>query len=428
MNTNLSPTKLKFQDFCQRASFFCAVSFIVFIPISTALMNIFIFFTFIFVLLSGSLKNSLIIAWKNPVSRSALILFLLLLVSLTWTIDSSEAVDILKKYNELWYIAVLLPVFNSNKRRNFGINAYLITMGVILIGVYLMYFNLISPIEYTFNERDHHFNIDGGFASHILTNILMAFAMFVSAQKIVFSKPILKIPYFIFFIFSTFYVLLISTGTSGQILAICLIILFIIQHTGIRSILIVPGILALVAIIAISSRPLYDKAYSSLQSNNSLQFIVAKAQERIYHATSHDYEGNNTRPRIYFNALKIIRVEPWIGSGVGSYGEALRRYQPEFHSVTTQGKKNAHNEYLMISAQLGIVGLILLLNLFYTQATYSDKLSNKEYKNIAQGLVMLIIIGCMGNSMLLDSREGHFWAFFTALLFSQLSFKESLSK
>ena len=82
----------------------------------------------------------------------------------------------------------------------------------------------------------------------------------------------------------------------------------------------------------------------------------------------------------------------------------------------------------MISVQLGLVGLILLLHLFYIQSTSSDKISNREYKNIAQGLVILIIIGCMGNSMLLDSREGHFWAFFSALLFSQLSIKETLAQ
>jgi hypothetical protein len=30
----------------------------------------------------------------------------------------------------------------------------------------------------------------------------------------------------------------------------------------------------------------------------------------------------------------------------------------------------------------------------------------------------------MGNSMILDSREGHFWAFFSALLFSNIENKK----
>ena len=395
----------------------------VFTPVSTALMNIFIFLTLVFVLLSGNFKNSAKIAWKNPVTRSSLLLFFLLILSFNWTIDSSEAFDILKKYNELWYLALLLPIFNSNSRRNIGINAFLISMAIVLIGIYLMYFNLIVPIHWTLKGVSGHFTIDGGFASHILTNILMAFAMFVSAQMTTVSKFLMKIPYFIFSCFAAFYVLFISTGTSGQILAICLIFLFIIQHGGIMSVILIPGLILIVAITAIANRTFYNNTVSYFGQLDTLKALVVKMEEHYHHATSTDTAGNNTRPRVYYNSLKLIREEPWIGSGVGSFEEALRRYQPAFHTATTIAKKNPHNEYLMISVQLGIAGLLLLLNLFYTQASCSDRIANKEYKNIAQGLVVLIIIGCMGNSMLLDSREGHFWAFFSALLFSNLDKK-----
>ena len=143
MNINVPLYKSKFQEFCNNAAFFSVVSFMVFIPSSTALMNIFIFLTLIFVLLAGNLKNNLIMAWRNPVSKIALILFFLLTLSLSWTIDSSQAIDVLKKYNELWYIALILPLFNSNRRRNIGIKAYLISMGIILVGVYLMYFEIL---------------------------------------------------------------------------------------------------------------------------------------------------------------------------------------------------------------------------------------------------------------------------------------------
>jgi len=396
----------------------------VFISSSTALMNIFIFLTLIFILLSGNLKNNLKIIWQNSVARAALLLFFLFILSLIWTIDSSEAVDVLKKYNELWYIALILPLFNSDKRRNIGIQAFLISMGIVLFGVYLMFFEVMLPIEYTLKGRSHHFTIDGGFASHILTNILMAFAMFISAHKSVLSRLLFKLPYIIFFVFSFYYILFISTGTSGQILALSLLTLFIIQHSGMRAVLLIPGVVLLVAIIVISNRTFYDNTITTIKENNSIQRVIEKAQEHYHHATTTDTAGNNTRPRIYMNALKLIRGNPWIGSGVGSYEEALRSKQPDFYAATTIAKKNPHNEYFMISVQLGAAGLLLLLNLFYTQAALSERIDNKECRFIAQGLVVLIIIGCMGNSMILDSREGHFWAFFSALLFSKLADKK----
>ena len=405
--------KSKFQEFCNKAAFFCAIAFMVFIPSSTALMNVFIFLTLVFCLFSGDIKNHLKRGWTNPVSRAALLLFLLLIFSLNWTIDSSEAIDILKKYNELWYIALLLPLFNSKNRRSIGINAYLISMGIVLFGVYLMFFEVILPIEYSLKGRQHHFNIDGGFASHILTNILMAFAMFIAAHKSVLSRSFLKLPYIIFFIFSFYYVLFISTGTSGQILAISLLLLFIIQHTSIRSVILIPILIISITFIAVNSE------------NNSFRYGIEKLYVRYHHLTSTDTAGNNTRPRIYINAFKLILDEPWIGTGVGSYEEALRSKLPEYYKVNIVAKKNPHNEFLMISVQLGLAGLLLLLNLFYKQASHSEKIEDKECRLIAQGLVILIIIGCMGNSMILDSREGHFWAFFSALLFSTLKNEEA---
>lgn len=239
----------------------------------------------------------------------------------------------------------------------------------------------------------------------------MAFAMFISGHKVVFSRSFIKIPYIIFFVFSSYYVLFISTGTSGQILGISLLILLLIQHTGVRATLLIPGTLALIAFLTFSSE------------NNGLRFAIDKIGVRWHHLVSTDTAGNNTRPRIYIHALKLIKDEPWIGTGVGSFEEALRSKQPEFYQVTTVAKKNPHNEYLMISVQLGAIGLFVLLYLFYTQAANSEKIRENEYRYISQGLVVLIIVGCMGNSMILDSREGHFWAFFSALLFSNLNKK-----
>ena len=397
-----------------KAAFFCAISFMFFIPISTALMNIFIFFTLIFSILSGNLRNKLRLIWNNPISRSGLLLFIFLALSLTWSItDLKEGLDYLKKYNELWYIALLLPLFNSNFRRNIGINAFLLSMSIILIGVYLIFFEIILPIEFSIKGIKQSFTINGGFASHVITNILMAFAMFVAAHKSVFSKGIYKVVYFIFFIFSLYYVLMISTGTSGQILGISLLTLFIVQHAKFRSILIVPIIL--IAIIV----------YGYLTGNHSLKFAYNKLQDQYHYVAHTDPEGNydsgglGSRPQMFIQGIKLVDDDLWIGTGIGSYQKALELKNPKFYNAAPY-KDNPHNEFLLITIQLGLVGLFFLIYLFSIQAIYSVKVKEIENIYISQGLFILITIGCMGNSMLLDSGEGHFWSFFTALLFSNL--------
>jgi O-antigen ligase len=397
------------KQFFKKAAFFCAICSMVFIPISTALMNIFLFLTLIFTIFGGDLKKSLFTIWNNPISRNTLLLFFFLALSLIWTIaDIETGLRVLKKYNELWYVALILPLFNSNRRRDIGINAYLISMGIVLVGVYLMFFEIITPIEWTNNGHPQSFTVDGGFASHVITNILMAFAMYISAHKTILSRSFWRLPYLIFFVFSFYYVLLISTGTSGQILAIALLLVLIAQYTGLKALLIVPLLLFFIAILGYNSE------------TNSLRFATEKLSIRYHHLISTDTAGNSTRPRIFVHAAKLLYHDKWFGSGVGSYEKKFQTYESEFYKVATIARQNAHNEYLMISNQLGIAGLIFLIYIFYKQAVSTKMIGHREHKYLAQGLVFLIIIGCMGNSMILDSREGYFWAFFTALFFSNL--------
>ena len=231
MNTDIVFDRSKFQQFSHNAAFFCAICFMFFIPSATTLMNVFIFLTFIFFCLSGNMKKQLIVIWSNPVAKNGLCFFGLLLLGITWSIaDIIESLDILKKYNELWYIAFLIPIFDTPQRREIGINVFLISMGIIIVGVYLMYFEFIPSLEWTINNHTQHFTVDGGFSSHIKTNIFMAFTMFIAAHKSIFKKDHSKWLYIFLFLFSSYYVIFISTGTTGQIIAIALLSLLVIQH------------------------------------------------------------------------------------------------------------------------------------------------------------------------------------------------------
>ena len=134
----------------------------------------------------------------------------------------------------------------------------------------------------------------------------------------------------------------------------------------------------------------------------------------------------NLRPQLYVHAIKTILKDPWIGTGTGSYKAAIKAKQLDFYTRTIH-LKNPHSEYLMISVQLGLVGLLAFLYIFYSQGLSAFKIKDTEQKFLAQGLIVLMLIGCIFNSLLMDSRDGHFWAFFSALLFSNLNNEKLLS-
>jgi len=396
-----------FQLFSSKTAFFFALVFIFFIPIATAPMNVALFLTLVFLMLSGNMKNHVLIAWKNPVSKVSLLLFLLFAIGATWSITNmEESLDILKKYNELWYVALLIPLFTSDKRKIIGINVFLVVMTGILFTIYLLENGLMAPIEMTDINRDHPmFTIDGGFSSHILTNILMSFTVFIFAHRSILAKGLMKIPYAILAYYSGYYSIFISTGTTGQILTIALITFFIMQHFRWKSLFIIP--LFWIAIIS----------YGLSNTNTSFNMILLKFQDAI-----EDTKGSGSqRLDFYTNSARIIYHNPWYGSGTGSFKQEYRALSE--HYIKTHYTDNPHNEYFSTTVQLGYPGFLLLMLLFYMQWNRSFKIENIEYRYLAQGLVVLIVIGSLGNSMIMDSGEGHFWAFFSALLFANSSNK-----
>jgi O-antigen ligase len=359
-------------------------------------------------MLSGNIKNHVLTAWKNPVSKVSLLLFLLFVIGATWSITNmEESLDILKKYNELWYVALLIPLFTSDKRKIIGINVFLVVMTGILLTIYLLESGLIAPIEMTDINRDTKvFTVDGGFSSHILTNILMSFTVFIFAHRSILAKGLMKIPYAILAYYSGYYSIFISTGTTGQILAITLISFFFMQHFRWKSVFIIP--LFWIAIIS----------YGLSNTNTSFNMILLKFQDAI-----EDTKGSGSqRLDFYTNSARIIYHNPWYGSGTGSFKQQYRALSE--HYIKTHYIGNPHNEYFSTTVQLGYPGFLLLMLLFYMQWNRSFKIENIEYRYLAQGLVVLIVIGSMGNSMIMDSGEGHFWAFFSALLFSKIKLDE----
>ena len=405
----------------QQASFICLLIFAFFIPFGPALTNLFLFFTLVFVLLSGSLTEHMRIIWDNEISKLAIFLFALLTLGTFWSIaDTNDAFRVLKKYNALLYIALLLPIFNSKIRKTIGINVFLLSMTSILALIYLMYFGVISEFNIPIPGRHRPVNvtIDGGFQTHIITNILMAFAAYIYLIRTVLNVGLKLTFNFILFSLATYNVLFISTGTSGQVLFAILLVLFVFQNFNKKNL----AILAMFSIFSI--------IIGTLQSNGSpaasnIAFSVEKLTSKFHELTVDSTPENvNARPQRFINSVKMISSDPWFGSGTGSYAAAYKEKLPEIEKITTGTKWNPHNEYLSIGVQVGVVGIFLLLFLFFNQLKAASKITTFEDRYIAQGFVVLMIIGCTANSMIMDSGESHFFAYFSALLFSKIKLDE----
>jgi O-antigen ligase len=125
--------------------------------------------------------------------------------------------------------------------------------------------------------------------------------------------------------------------------------------------------------------------------------------------------ADNMRPESWGNSLEIVRRHPVIGVGTGGFPSAYAR---QVKGTSMRALEQPENQYLLVAVQLGATGLIALLALFAAQWHFAGLLATRTETELARGLVITFVVGCLFNSFLLDHTEALFYAWISGMLFS----------
>jgi O-antigen ligase len=138
------------------------------------------------------------------------------------------------------------------------------------------------------------------------------------------------------------------------------------------------------------------------------------AYAQLKHPHEGELTGNSMGMRLQFwqNTISLIAKHPLLGTGTGSLH---REYGRLVAGTDTLDAVNPHNEYLGVTAQLGLVGLILLLAIGVSAWRDGMKLPSLE-RDALQALIVTMAIGSLFNSLLLDVNEGRFFVVMLGLL------------
>ena len=83
------------------------------------------------------------------------------------------------------------------------------------------------------------------------------------------------------------------------------------------------------------------------------------------------------------HSVEIIKQKPFIGHGAGSFSDKFVAINEETNKIVRYNHKTPHNNYLYIWMELGILGLVVLISIFYFQI--------RELKTLNGGSIMVLL-------------------------------------
>ncbi|MEA3485261.1 MAG: O-antigen ligase family protein [Candidatus Aerophobetes bacterium] len=330
---------------------------------------------------------------KSSLTLPILAFLMSLLISLLWTSDYYTSLLDFARW--LGYILVYFIIISSLKEKRWAFAILFVSLlSAFLAASYsiLQFYGIDIPIWRRLGGRTRLFSTFGNpnyLAGYLAACFPVAFILWIYLKDRL-QRRIL------FFLMVTLYTSLLMTFTRGAWIALflaglfMLITLLIYQKIDLfreNRVRLLSLILALLIVTAIYSTP------------NSLNPKRKNVLQRGVSVSNLKQSSIQQRFLIWLSSVELVKQRPITGWGVGSFGlqypfaqgkvlsqKGNRRYIPQANKSI-----NAHNDYLHLTSETGIIGLVCfiwLIAVFYKRCFKSLRKMGKDG---------LLLIGGMGS-------------------------------
>jgi O-antigen ligase len=371
------------------------------IPVSVAADHIVMMLFLAAWLLSGRLVPVARAVRDVPVAAAATLLLALLFAGGLWGPGTAaEYTHYLGKDKELLFVALWLPCFVEPVWRRRAITALMLLIGVMLVVSYASAFGIVE-----------HVGLDRGadnptvFKNQITHNYLMAFGAFLFAVRAL-SPELATLWRSVFAgaaVLAALNVLTMVKGRTGYVVIVVLAAYLVASRLRWRGriAMVVAGVLAVAGLFTASAtfRERIDRTVNEAREWQPGTSSTTSIGQRL------DY---------YSTTVGMIARRPVIGAGTGGFEAA---YTEQVQGTETPPSKNPHNQYLLVTGQLGVIGLAAFVGLLVVAWRGAVRLPTALERDMARGLVLAMATGCLFNSLLLDHTEGTLFCWLLAVLY-----------
>ncbi|WP_151949782.1 O-antigen ligase family protein [Aliarcobacter butzleri] len=357
-----------------------------FLPISRAGISLSTVFIFLFWIFEADFKRKYSEIKHNYFILVIFIFILYSFIAVLWSSDKIFAIEYVKKY---YHFLIIPIIFTSLKKENIDkvFSTFLLGMLISEIVSYGIFFEL-------WTKEGVYPKDPSPFMDHSNYSTYLAFTIFILMHKIIYSNTLLwKIIYSIFFLFSTSN-LFLNGGRTGQFsfLIALLLVGFLNFKNRIKATILFLILGLTIFISAYNISPVFKYRFD---------YFLYDVQSMI---TEEDFSNSfSLRVALWISGLEASKSNLIFGIGIGDEKintlENREKYKiPDiFSSFNTKNYIDFHNMYVQYTVQLGIVGLIIVLTIFYL--LFKLDIKDKVYKNLL--IIFLTLYFChsmLGNS------------------------------
>jgi O-antigen ligase len=395
---------INYQNSLDRIYQYLIIAAFFLLPLTVSGNNLAIWLAVLLWFFSGDYKDKFYKIKKNKLALSSIVFFLIHLLGLFWSENISWGLEIVRKMLPFFFV---LPIFLTITRKDnvkFYISAFLLAISISETLSYLIWFGVIEPFKYA------QLHDPTPLMSHISYNPFLAFAIYLVLNKL-FSDEFLsqfERALYTFFTLTMSVNMFITGGRAGQVMFFAAIIVVMFQYFKNSQ---TKAILTSIALITFIS-------YSAFTFSPLFKDRVMKGVENVT-----KFEENKNTPigqRVTFviNSYGLFTENPIIGVGTGDFPEEYKRIN-KTNSPDVVATVQPHNMYLLVLAQLGIMGLISFLIIFYYQITIALSSQSTLVRHIGVAIPLLFLIIMWSDSYLLGHYTGNLFILFSSFIYSQ---------
>lgn len=396
----------------QTAAAGCAIAVGFALPISTAATNILLGLTLLFYLFTGQWQKKWQCLSNQPVAWLAVALCGLALAGCAWGLgNAAERQSYFGKYLTLLLIPLLLPFFDTARRRYQALAAFVAGMLLTLL-LSIMHWlawsawlppswlgriaQMQDPLSLSQNAVVFKLSITHGFFMALAAYLLLLAARQVQLAR---QRGVLLL----LAVLAAANVLFMIAGRTGYVV-LALLATYLLLGRGLVTARRLGGFVMLAVLLG----TLVWQTSTTMQQ----RVLQARQEAQAWQPGQGSQTSIGLRLDYWGTALKIISEQPLTGVGTGGFAAA---YKEKIAGTAIQPSTNPHNQYLLTTAQLGLPGLLLLLLLHAAIWRQTRQLPQLE-RDVLRGVLLAYLAGNMFNSFMFDFSERYLFVWLTAVL------------